>query len=406
MEKFSKNIEGIRKMMKDMKAEKYAIVNPDLIDKDEYIKSLYLKVLCTVVQYENDPTDMQILFLKRIISGIGLEDTVEEYMRKALEISELDIKEFLSIVGESKAKYYFATDGLIITSMRKGNSSEYEYLAELIELLGINKDDLEYLCMVVKSVLQQESSYYDQSKLKINERVEEIDFTPYINNYYSGAIVDTDTEKHYSAPDKNMSKSIEYPILFKERKVVFENVVLNIEEDWTFEGCEEVIFRNCLILGKESSFTFSSIGRVEIDKCKVKDFSNRIAYTKSVNNLIVTNSEFIECGYTGSGDVRGGMIYASGNKFEEIRVESNKLINCYVSSDSNSYYFHDNGIMFGFEGKSYNIESFIVVNNEFIGCECRGNFCSEEAIVGKCNALEVEESNNRFTGKVTCSFEN
>lgn len=117
MSKSNKNIEEIRKMLKDLKSKKYEIVNPDLVELDEYIKSLYIKVLCTVVQYENDPTDMQILFLKRIINGIGVEDSVEEYMRKALEISEQDIQEFLSIVGDSKIKYYFATDGLILLSI-------------------------------------------------------------------------------------------------------------------------------------------------------------------------------------------------------------------------------------------------------------------------------------------------
>lgn len=39
MENFKKNIEGIRLLMKDMKAEKYAIINPNLVEVDEYIKN-------------------------------------------------------------------------------------------------------------------------------------------------------------------------------------------------------------------------------------------------------------------------------------------------------------------------------------------------------------------------------
>ena len=117
MEQFHKKIDGIRKMLEEMKGHKYAIANPDLVSLDEYVKSLYIQVLCTVVQYENEPVDMQILYLKRIVNGIGVEDPVEEYMRKALEISETDIQEFLSHMKEGKARYYFALDAILLVSM-------------------------------------------------------------------------------------------------------------------------------------------------------------------------------------------------------------------------------------------------------------------------------------------------
>ena len=54
----NKNIAGIRNAMTEMKAEMYAIKNPELAELDEYRKTLYLKVLCTVLQYENTPSDI------------------------------------------------------------------------------------------------------------------------------------------------------------------------------------------------------------------------------------------------------------------------------------------------------------------------------------------------------------
>ena len=69
MDQFNKKIEGIRRMMEEMKSDKYAISIPELVELDEYIKSLYLKVLCTIIQYENNPTDVQVLYLKRIINN-------------------------------------------------------------------------------------------------------------------------------------------------------------------------------------------------------------------------------------------------------------------------------------------------------------------------------------------------
>lgn len=49
MEEFHKNIETIRRALKEKKAEKYALVNPALVELDEYMKSLYLRVLCSVL---------------------------------------------------------------------------------------------------------------------------------------------------------------------------------------------------------------------------------------------------------------------------------------------------------------------------------------------------------------------
>ena len=69
MTEINKKVDGLRTLMKDMKAEMYAITNPDLVELDEYTKNLYLKLLCTVVQYENEPSEMQVLYLKRIIKA-------------------------------------------------------------------------------------------------------------------------------------------------------------------------------------------------------------------------------------------------------------------------------------------------------------------------------------------------
>lgn len=125
----NKNIAGIRNAMKEMKAEMYAIRNPELAELDEYRKTLYLKVLCTVLQYENTPSDMQILYLKRLLKGLGADEPVEEYMRKALDISDVDIREFVGYMKDSRIKYYFALEGILLISMGDYSADTYEYLA-------------------------------------------------------------------------------------------------------------------------------------------------------------------------------------------------------------------------------------------------------------------------------------
>lgn len=87
MSEINDKILKMRLKIKDMKAQVYPIVNPELLGLDEYIKSLYIKLLCTIILYENDPLEMQVLYLKRIMQGMDIEDPIEEYMKKALELS-------------------------------------------------------------------------------------------------------------------------------------------------------------------------------------------------------------------------------------------------------------------------------------------------------------------------------
>lgn len=314
MEEFNKNIEGIRRMMSDLRNEKYAIVNPDLVSLDEYMKILYLKVLCTVVQLGDEPTEMQVLFLKRIVAGIGVEDPAEEYMRRALEISDTDMQEFLTGMKENRAKYYFALDGLILVSIGTENQECYQYLAEIIELLDICKDDLKYVCLAASSVLQQQSSFYDEAKELTNERIREVDYTPYIQNFYAGAIKDSMELVYYSAPDKKYSESITFRTSYTEKRVVFENLDIDINERWEFNNCNEVIFMDCKFAGGDFSIEVKGCKKVFIDRCRFENFNAPVFKQERNVEVTIENCEFEKCiGKCSRGIIEpagGGVIYS------------------------------------------------------------------------------------------------
>lgn len=297
MEKLNKKISDLRALMKAMKAEKYAIVNPDLMALDEYTKNLYLKVLCTVVQYENDPSEMQVLYLKRIIKGIKVEEPLEEYMRKALEISEVDLKEFVSFMKENLARYYFALESMLLVAMGNSKQQNFEYLAEILEVSGITKQDLEYVSLVAKSVLQQKSSFYDEAKLIIPEYGNQVSFKPYIGNYYAGAIVDTEYAKHYSAPSKELSNDIELPDTYSAKKASFSNLIISINSEWTFVSCEDVLFENCEIQGGTESIVFEACKNVVFSNCKISGFSAYTIVAKKVGCITLNKCEFKDCMY-------------------------------------------------------------------------------------------------------------
>lgn len=397
---------SIKQMLDALKSEKYALCNSELVMLDEYIKNLYVKLLCTVVQYNDDPEEGQMAYLKRVISGIEIDDSLEVCMRKALEISETDVQEFLSIVEKEKYKYYFILDGIVLLTLGKRNEESYEYFAELIELLGINKMDLNYICAVAKAVLEQSSLQFDNAAEWLNERVENLDFTPYIRNFYAGTIINSESEKHYFASDKEISRNITYLTNYSERRVVFENVIIEVNDDWKFNGCEEIIFSNCTLLGTNKSLRFDRVGSVKFSNCKVENFSNGVAFLDSINKLEVSFSRFINCGRTGSGDFRGGMFVIDGdNQSEEVIIESSEFHNCYIAADTYRYNYGVTGVVLVFESQCS--KKIKIVNNKFTGCECKNNEYYTAAYISHPwrEYEDIEESGNTYTGDLQRLFE-
>lgn len=408
MKNYNTNIDAIRKLMAELKNEKYAFVNLDLASLDEYGKTLYLKVLCSVIQYQNEPTEAQILFLKRIIKGIGVDNSAEECMRMALEISEMDMKEFLSFFKEKTVKFYFMTDGLIILKLGNGTTDEYEYFAELIELLDVKKADLEYICMVVKSILQQDAIYFNNAKDLLTENVCTLDFTPYICNYYAGVSSDSDMMVHYCAPEKKLSQNIDYPNFYNQRKIVFENLDIMIMEDWEFYSCESVSFKNCNISSGSGAISFDSVGTIEFIGCKISDFSKRVAYAKNINNFIVDNCEIRNCEYMCDGDARGGVFFIKSEKLsilKKVDIKDTKLLNCNIVAARMRYNYGVSGVLIGFSFVD-ECTNVTVTDNEFIGCQCINNGNYQEAIIGTMfNEANVKQKNNQCTGSLLRLFE-
>lgn len=401
MEKFNKRIEGIRTMMSGMKVEMYAIVNPELAALDEYTKNLYLKVLCTVIQYENEPSEMQTLYFKRLIAGSGTEEPLEEYMRKALEISDVDIKEFISYMKENQVRYYFALESMVLTAMGQQTQNNYEYLAELIELCGITKEDLKYLAFIAESILRQDSGYYDTAKDNINNRTKSLNFYPYVSNYYAGALIDNDSEQYYTAPSLGMNTNdIILPAEYTARKVTFRNLVINLGEDCKFEGCETVDFINCKITTDDSkALYFKAIGNVSFTECEFYDMDNHVACFESVNNVEVKQCTLRNCGWVCTGYGRGALFTFNWDLKNTFTFINNEVLNCYIKSTGN--YCGVTGILIN----TSEVKKGVIRDNEFVGCQCINNGNSyTAAIIGK-GSEQFSYLNNRMTGSVTRLFE-
>lgn len=396
MNNYEEKIDNIRDYFNDHKAERYPLINTMLTEKDEYTKSLYFRMLCMLVRYTNEPNDMQILYIKRLIAGTQAENTFQNYMKMAIEIEKKDVEEFISIFSKDELRYYFCIDGAILLNVAP-NDKDYKLFAEIIEMLCITKKELNYLMAITRSICLQDSEAFNKAQTFSVDSLKSLDIFYYIEGFYSGEVINTPALLHIMSCNKSELDLSQYKKI-SAQKVIIENINCSILQDLLFEECTEVIIRNCNFIGKSSNFTFHNIKKIIIEDCEFKDFSNRTAYFNNVNEIFCIHNQFTNCGYTKDSNVRGGIFYSQGNRTSSIVLKANILINSYIASTRN---WGCSGI---FIQIANNLDNISVTDNYFHSCECRqnGNYI-EAYISGYFN--NIEENNNTCIGSVKRVFE-
>ena len=142
MAEFDNRINKLREYMAEQKPEQYPLENNMLAQKDEYTKSLYLRMLCALIRYAGEPDEMQMLYIRRLIAGIDAEQEYPDYMKMALDLSTDDVDEFVSAFEDDELSYFFALDGMILLAVANGAEKQYDLLAELVELIDIDREEL------------------------------------------------------------------------------------------------------------------------------------------------------------------------------------------------------------------------------------------------------------------------
>ena len=370
-----------------------------LAEKEEYIKSLYLRMLCALIRYTGEPSAMQVLYVRRLMAGINVEAAFEDYMKMALDLNTTDVDEFIAAYKQDTLKHYFCIDAIILLSVAENAEKNYELLAELVEMLGINREQLKYLTAVAKAIVMQSSELFDEAKKLLPDSLLNLSLFHYIDGFYTGKIVDTYEKRYLYSPNKGMIDLTSY----NAKQVIIENISATLQHDVDFNGCEEVIIRNCKFYDSEYNFNFISVGKVIIENCEIVNFSNRVAYFSGVNDMIIDGNKFVNCGCTGEFDTVGGVFYCSeGGCIDFVILQNNELINCYVARTNYKSNYWATDIFIHFDNEVNDIK---IVGNHFIGGECRNNGTRKNAAYICCHSENILEEKNICRGSVNRIFQ-
>ncbi len=362
----TEKIDIIRSYFREIKPTLFKIEGHPLADKEEFVKELYISLLCSVSAYDNEIADSEKLYIERIIAICNLKQNFATYLKLGLDPKKETIDEFIKAFSKKDLGYSFIADALIIAAADgKLADKELELIAELSEILMLNKKDLEDITKLVSLIISQNekglTEYLNKNNLKS-------DFTYLIQNFLPYYVNPKTTKLYEGEVVFNNSTTI------LEENVIFRNAKVEIKKD------VELIFNaNKSIIIENTNFNLLNLSRItitnnniikivnsefksagsyptlienveslEISKTTFTDFSNRTMKIVNTKNVNINNSVFSNCSYSESkdGPVYGGVFYINNSFVDVTKCTFNK---CFVK---NTYYY--NRISSGFAFAFYN----------------------------------------------------
>ncbi|MGL4876411.1 MAG: right-handed parallel beta-helix repeat-containing protein [Clostridium sp.] len=310
------------------KKDSYAICGHPMESEDEYTKDLYITMLCVVSQYgKASKVENKSILIERIIKGLKSEKSIKYFNKKALEVNEGLVSEFIKIFREKNVKYNFILDIMILMNLDGlGMDEELVLIAEISEALGLNKEDIKLLSKIVKSILEQNNEAYSQLLKEKNERIDFTKFHCYTKEYVIGRIGDTKELVYYYAKDKSaieLKKDKSSCAKFTQTEVIFENLKIDLTgTKLKFKSQEKISFINCEITGGKHNIKVYSCKEMIFDKCTISGFDGcGILGTDSydeVDKFVMKNSKLENC----SAKERTVIGKASVIEFKDVRFKN------------------------------------------------------------------------------------
>lgn len=125
--------------------------------EDKYICMIYLRMLLNIVRmdFNSESTISRLTFVQWMLNQSGLSLPLEEMLKDSYQQKADDYEEFASMLP-NELRESFIVDSLVVANICGAADQEaLEYIANLCGILGIERDELQNLSLIAKSVLCQ-----------------------------------------------------------------------------------------------------------------------------------------------------------------------------------------------------------------------------------------------------------
>ncbi len=249
MDQFTK----LRKYIRMTKANNFPICNHPIENSDD--KDMYIKMLCFVLRYETNLAEEQTMLIDRLVAGTKATGTLQEYMQQSYYVDVDIYKDFIEKVLVDNLKYVFISDVLVLVHIGEYSEDIIEFVAEIIEGLGILENELSYILKVVRTILEQNvGQYFELNAVSLPK------LPPNLLKY----LLKSDDQVHVQITDNMIS------FAFTELQVInFADYLEIVNGACAFENKKIVRLIGCTIDLMYVRLEFSDIEQVKFVGCVI-----------------------------------------------------------------------------------------------------------------------------------------
>lgn len=379
--------EAIRRFFEDCKAENHPIKDHPISQAEEYVRDLYLDMLCVVAQYECSDTENSFKMIRRIMAACNEPQPLSKYIKYSMEINLERAAEFIKQCKDNELCEIFMIDSMLLScSNGLPNAKQAAFIAQFGDMLEFDKDKIFDAAKFALAILEQDSDKYQEILNDDNEAFQ-INALCYAREFVSGSIICTSKKKHFYS-----KKLTQFNVPLEEGKnvwtlstldeVKFENLIISNMEYLDLETIKNVTFEGCRCM--RGPLKLASIDKVTINNCDFKwegadyEYENNYIQNRAIEayldncRFVVTNTSFsgykvrryTSYYYTSEYYYTGAVIYGKCSclfdncDFSDIRTE---IYNEYGWTKFGQY-----TIYYSSNGKAE------ITNCHFSNCQCNG----------------------------------
>lgn len=295
-----------------------------LKQEDDYTKELYCTMLAVIIQCEHTPEFEQTIFFKRLIQGVNIDITFEQFMQKALKITEQFPKDFYDQLNGQPIFKNFIIDALVMMNCKeKMNKNQFSFLAELLSVFQISEKSLREWSTFAKNIVTQ-------NKEAIFKYVED-----YANfkNLQLFAYYDIDHNNHYYLKNGDihqidaMMNSDPEVILLEECR--FTEDLLS----YVIHSKKLVHFKNCHFEAIPNPLQFLNIHALIFEECEFCNFSDTVMVVEGVESIILKKCVVKNMEYSNYQKA----IFIGGKEVKEVMIIESQFENINYNNDYDNY---------------------------------------------------------------------
>lgn len=347
------SIDKVRKYFEEIKPDLFQVTGHPLTNEEDYVKELYISLLCSIAAFDGDVAESESMYIKRIIKGANLRTEFSKIVKQGLEIKKSTIDEFVKAFSEKDLGYCFVADALVI-AVSDGvlADKEVELIAELSEILKVSRTDIEVLSGLIAVLISQNNDglnkFLKNNKLKT-------DLAYLIKSIFPDYVDTTNTV--YFTGDVVLDKDT----TLLQDKVIFENANVVIKKDvyLLINGNKNVFIKGCKFNSQASNvIRITNIANVEIEQTRFMCFKNRTLDISNIAKIAINRCAFEECSfaYNTNEKMSGGVIITENTygNITDCTFRNCSIKNEWYDSSSN---FHPRGFCGYFKSSDFKLYS-------------------------------------------------